>query len=128
MRSGFKSQESHIAVRSLHPGSGIVIPPGTIIKPEDHPRTRRKRWFRKRFIERLDHPRVTALGEIADTKKINDATIALEPMPEKPSSPMKIENITPNIKHEGGPWYVVTLADGTTQKVKGKKKAEELIG
>lgn len=122
MRSGFNSRENYIAVKTLFVKRGEAIVAGTVITPEDHPRIRRKRWFRKRFIQKLNHPRSIAL--IESLKKQNDADDH-----DVYDSIHINDDVSKNAtyEHEGGPWYTVTFADGTQERVKGKKKAKALV-
>lgn len=146
MRSGFRSTESHVVVRSIYAGNGRVITPGNIIGPDDFVRGRRKRWFRKRFIERLTHPRALAALDSEEVTEREEVVSKPAPKAEKlPSgntqdviasvdltqddidviASIKVPKAT--ISHDGGPWYTVTFADGATEKVKGKKAAKALV-
>lgn len=122
MRSGFNSKENYIAVKTLFVKRGEAIVAGTVITPEDHPRIRRKRWFRKRFIQKLNHARAIAL--IENLKKEENIIDDVPPISVTVDDDVSQKAI---YEHEGGPWYMVTFADGTQERVKGKKKAKALV-
>lgn len=82
-------------------------------------RHRLKMWWEAGMIELL----VEAPESSEVESKDKESPAAPEKKPESTEDPLS----SGSMEHTGGGWYLVTLADGSEQKVRGKKNAKALL-